>query len=116
MKINNYKLKHNINIGDLKKLGFKEGSWLGEYEGVDVMSTDIGLISGIELHIAIRIDNMEFDDFDDILVLDSEFCQPYTPFYETCNYKKEVTNFKFLKKVIAQYNKTMDSLSIFEIF
>ena len=93
-------------VKKLTKLGFKEGSWLKEYNGREVMSRYFCLVDDIELHITFDIGQMKFDDFDDVLVLDDNFCQPYTSFYTTDNLK----TFSFLEKVIKAYNRNMDTL------
>lgn len=90
----------------LKKLGFKEGSWLDKYKGKKVMSSVFFLGEDIELHITFNTEEMKFDDYDDVLVLDDNFCQPYGPFYNEDNLKV----FSFLEKVIKAYNRSMDTL------
>ena len=91
-RINTYKLKNGVSKEDLSKLGFREGSWHNLYEGTDCMSKFINLYDSIELHITIKTNPIKFDDFEDTLVLDDDFCQPYTPFYGN-NYKKDVKDF-----------------------
>ncbi len=113
-RINTYKLKNGVSKEDLSKLGFREGSWHSLYEGTDCMSKFINLYDSIELHITIKTNPIKFDDFEDTLVLDDDFCQPYTPFYGD-NYKKDVKDFSFLEKVIDRYNQVMDSQGVFEV-
>ena len=112
MRMKRYKLRDGINSHDLAKLGFKDGSWLEENKNRLVMSKRIRLVGRIELNIIIPMED-EFDDFKDILVLDDEFCQPYTPFYGK-NYGAEIEHFKFLETVIDHYNQAMGTLGIFE--
>ena len=107
MKINRYKLKDGITIDNLKKIGFSEY----DNEG-NVLKQNFHLIDEIEVDIIIPTDLVKFDDFKNIDILDMDFCQPYTPFYEYWN--KEVTGFKFLEKVIKRYNEVMDSIGVFE--
>lgn len=78
------------------------------------MSKFINLYDSIELHITIKTNPIKFDDFEDTLVLDDDFCQPYTPFYGD-NYKKDVKDFPFLEKVIDRYNQVMNSQGVFEV-
>ena len=112
MRIKRYVLRENVNSDDLDKLKFKSGSWQIAEKDKLVMSKCIPLFDSIELHITIPLEK-EFDDFDDILVLDNDFCQPYTPFYGE-NYGREIEGFKFLERVIERYNQAMDGLGIFE--
>ena len=65
------------------------------------------------INIAFSSNINEWDDFYNILILDEEFLQPYTPFYGD-NYGKEITNFPALEGVNKNYNKFMSSLGIFE--
>lgn len=104
----NLKIKNKEElISILNRLGFKEGSWLNKYKEKKVMSKMFMLTNDIELHITIDIENCIYDDIEDNLVLDNNFCQPYTPFYESD--KLDFRN-PFLGKVIKAYNRTMDSL------
>lgn len=114
-KINTYKLKEGITKEDLDKLGWREGSWQRQYKDVECISKFIPLNKDIEMSIVIKTNPIEFDDYDDILVLDDMFCQPYTPFYDEDNYKEDVTNFPFLEKVINKYNQAMELQGIFEV-
>lgn len=69
-----------------------------------------------EISIVIAFDSSglaSWDDFENVLVLDEDFGQPYTPFYGD-NYKKDVSNFPFLEWVISEYNALFDSIPIFE--
>ncbi|MBQ9023629.1 MAG: hypothetical protein IJ105_00235 [Bacilli bacterium] len=105
-EIKKYILNDNLTINKLKKNNFKEGGFIKEIPSPKYYYYK-RLIDDIELHIEISVNNDEtfnFDDFDNIIVLDDSFCQPYTPFYES---KK---GFSFLNKVIIEYNKAMDEL------
>ena len=113
-KINTYRLKDGITAEDLDKLGFKSGSWQGKYKNIECMSTFVGLHGRMELNLTIRTNSIEFDDFEDALVLDDVFGQPYTAFYGK-NYKGDVKDFPFLEKVINRYNNVMGSMGIFDI-
>lgn len=112
-KANSYKLKDNITRRDLIELGFKEGNWQSKYKDIECVSKSIMLFGDINLNICIKTNPMEFDDYEDVLMLDDAFCQPYTPFYGD-NYKKEIAGFRFLEKVIDKYNEAMDSFHIFK--
>ena len=114
MKANSYKLKDDVTMEQLIELGFKDGSWLVEDKSVECVSKSIGLGDSIELNLVIKTNPMEFDDYEDVLVLDDDFCQPYTPFYGD-NYKRDIKDWNFLEKVIRRYNEEMDKSDIFEI-
>lgn len=112
-RTNSYKLKNNVTKEYLLDLGFKEGSWQSEYKNIHCVSKNIQLIESIELHITIRTNPMSFNDFEDVLVLDEDFCQPYAPFYGK-NYKKLNDDYGYLQKVISRYNQAMDLQGVFE--
>jgi len=99
--IKQYKLKQNINKEDLVNAGFKNGGWQSQFKDPKV-SYSIELINDeIELHIEIETNTMKFDCFDNVLVLDEDFGQPYGTFYGD----KE---FEYLNRVIEKYNIVMD--------
>lgn len=112
-RANSYKLKESITEEDLFSLGFKDASWNSNYKNQDVVGKTINLHDSIDLSIYIKTNPMEFDDFEDTLLLDFDFGQPYTPFYGD-NYKKKIGDFDFLQKVISRYNQAMDLQGIFE--
>ena len=116
MKIKRYKLKDSVTKEDLIALKFRSGgSWInkdaelflsrcfecGEYD----FEYSIG--------IAFSSDINSWNDFDNVLVMDEDYAQPYTPFYGD-NYGKDIDNFPVLEMVIAKYNRFMSSLGIFE--
>lgn len=116
MKIKRFKLKDNITKDDLIALKFRNGgSWIKEdaelflsryfkYGKYDFeYSIDIAFSSDIN----------DWNDFDNVLVMDEDFGQPYTPFYGD-NYGKDINNFPVLEMVINKYNQFMSSLGIFE--
>lgn len=100
-KLNTFKKEELKQI--LNKLHFRNGSFQSKYKNSKVMSICFALKDDIELYITIDIDNCKYDDYDDNLVLDDNFCQPYFPFYSEENYN-------YLQQVINSYNKTMDNL------
>ena len=105
-EIKKYELSEKLTIKKLKKNNFKEGGFVKEIPSPKYYYNE-NLIDDIELHIEISInpdETFNFDDFDNVLILDENFCQPYFPFYEN---KK---GFPFLNKVIIEYNKAMDEL------
>lgn len=108
LPIKKYVLNETVTEEVLKSCGFKyknDGSVLG-------INTPLYyffkyLIDDIELHIEISINQdktLSFDDFDNVLLLDDDFCQPYHPFY------KEEVDTPFINEVIQKYNEAMDEL------
>lgn len=53
-------------------------------------------------------------DLDWFIVLDEEFCQPYTPFYEHIDDDVEQAGPAVLPDIVANYNRFMSSLSWLE--
>lgn len=106
-KVKKYKLKENIKVNDILNNGF-------EYS-VDCkyVTKFITLKGPIILYIKIPLDNIySFDFYNNIDVLDDNFCQPYTPFYD--NYNSDIVNNKYLTIIVNRYNEEMDKISIFE--
>lgn len=103
-KIKKYELNDNVTIKKLEKNNFNKGGFMKKIKSPKYYYNKY-LVDDIELHIEIGINpdkTLSFDDYDNIIVLDDNFCQPYYPFYE------EKKGFKFLNKVILEYNNTMD--------
>lgn len=115
MKIKKFKLKDNITEKDLIALGFKNGgSWVKKDAELCLsVYFEYNDMFEYSIHIAFSSNINDWNDFDNILVLDEDFCQPYTPFYGD-NYGKDVHDFPVLENVITRYNEVMSSLGIFE--
>ncbi len=64
------------------------------------------------IEIEFKENTEDWNDLKNILVIDDDFCQPYTPFYN--NYGQDVANFPALEFVIEQYNKLLDSFPFLE--
>lgn len=64
------------------------------------------------IDVAFKPDVQDWNDFDNILVLDEDWCQPYTPFYD--NYGKEVSDSPTLEYLIDEYNRFLGSLEFLE--
>lgn len=100
--IKQYKLKPNITKEDLLNAGFKLGGWQSKFTEPKV-NYGIELINDeINLFIEIETNTMKFDCYDNILILDEDFGQPYGAFYGD-------NEFDYLNKVIEKYNFIMDS-------
>ena len=111
MKAKSYKLKYTPTEGQLidarAKLG---GIWINK-ESVFYISKFFELPEydfEFSIDICFEGDISDWNDFDNVLVLDEDFGQPYTPFYGK-NYKKEISNHPCLEYCIEKYNEFMDS-------
>lgn len=104
-EIKRYELAPNITKEKLLEVGFRKGGSNSEIPEPKISYSCV-LHGDIDLHIEIHTPNdkeIEFDDFNNILVYDDESGQPYFPFYNNMQ-------FKFLLKIINRYNKKMDQL------
>ena len=109
MKIKRYKIKPNTTINEVLNNGFKYS--------VDCkyLTKFVTLKNSIVLYIKIPLSGLyAFDDINNVDVLDDDFCQPYTPFYN--NYDKDISvGNKFLIDVIKRYNEEMNKITFLEI-
>ena len=111
MKAKSYKLKYTPTEEQLidahAKLG---GIWINK-ESVFCISKFFRLPKydfEFSIDICFKEDISDWNDFDNVLVLDEDFGQPYIPFYGE-NYKKEISSFPCLEYCIEKYNEFMDS-------
>lgn len=110
MKAKSYKLKYIPTEGQLidarAKLG---GIWINKESVFYIAKFFRHPKYNFEfsINICFKEDISDWNDFDNVLVLDEEFGQPYTPFYD--RYKKEVSSFPCLEYCIEKYNEFMDS-------
>lgn len=116
MKIKRFKLKDNVTRDDLIALGFRNGgSWIKK--DAELFLSRCFKYEETEFEYSISIafssDINDWNDFDNVLVLDEDFCQPYTPFYGD-NYGKDITDFPTLENTIFKYNEFMSGLGIFD--
>ena len=106
---NSYKMKPDVNIEDIE--GIREGgSWINKRDKYFITRTCGD--EDITLNIGFPDDLSLWDDFDDVIVLDENFCQPYYPFYDAV--EKNKTNNIFAMNVIGHYNKIMNSFPFLE--
>ena len=111
MKIKRFKLKKGVTKTRLLALGFRPGgTWIKK--DAELFFTT-SLEYDISLDIAFGENINDWNDFDNVLLLDEDFGQPYTPFYGK-NYGKDVTGRPALETVIVGYNRIMQDLGIFE--
>ena len=110
MKAKSYKLKYTPTEEQLIEAGARHGGrWIDE-ESVLYISKLFRLPEydfEFSIGICFKDDISDWNDLDNVLVLDDDFGQPYTPFYT--NYKKEVSNHPCLEHCIEKYNEFMDS-------
>lgn len=134
-KIKRYKLKEGITKEQLLKMGVKEADYytyihkqaiMGKgycaiihfaypHTGRNGETKQIKATSEFDIDIAFTENLQDWNDYDNILVLDSDFGQPYYPFYEYMMGKmKASATPKVLPLLVAEYNKYMDSLEFLE--
>ena len=107
MTIKRFKLKENA---DVSTVPLKEHM---TYVHKDAVRGFRKYLKGsVELNVAFPQDLSEWNDFDFVLVLDDDFCQPYTPFYGFLNGDTKL--FPFLAEVVKAYNEVMGSLPYLE--
>lgn len=116
MKAKSYKLKYVPTEEELIKNKFREGgSWINKKAKWFFTSEYYNAKTRFDMSISICFneDLEDWNDFDNVEVLDEDFCQPYTPFYGD-NYKKDIHGFKCLEWCIEKYNKFMDGFDFLE--
>lgn len=116
MKAKSYKLKYVPTVQQLRDAGFLPGGAWIHAEAFMFATRCFDLPkTNCELSVSICFlpDLDVWDDFNNILVLDEEFGQPYTPFYSE-NYKKDIKYFPVLEYCIRQYNDFLDSFDFLE--
>lgn len=98
-------INSNVTISKLEEVGFKKGGWINGVNEPRYYIND-NILDEIDIHIEISIvdNNINFDDLKNVYIIDENFGQPYTPFYES------EFGFKFLNNVIDNYNKYMNNL------
>ena len=111
MKAKSYKLKYVPTVQQLRDAGFLPGgAWI---HAEAFMFAERRLAHKLSVSICFLPNLDVWDDFNNILVLDEEFGQPYTPFYSE-NYKKDIKYFPVLESCIRQYNDFLDSFDFLE--
>ena len=105
-KIKRFKLKEGRQTKeDLDRHGFRDGGkWIikdaKRFFSKTIRKEDKNYHQDYEIsfNIAFGEDLSTFNDFDNVLILDEEFGQPYTPFYDYLN--GEIEDFPFLSCLI----------------
>ena len=108
LKINRYKLKDGVTEQDLSKYRLRNG---GSYIMADATTF---LSEKLIKDMCFPKNLHKWNDFDYILVLDEEFGQPYTPFYKFIDGETPGNISPFLRRVIVNYNRVMDSFDFLE--
>ena len=109
--IKRFEMKQNLTIDDIKLTNrireggvwiSKDSKWFLHFLLVDTIELDIGFPDDLSI----------WDDFDHVIVLDSDFCQPYYPFYHCfdSDFPNRKPHSDYLCKVIDRYNEVMSSL------
>lgn len=103
-----YQLNPDVSEEDLLRNHFKVGSWRHAKSADAWYSKSWPLHGEIDLTVSINMTTKRWDEFEDTDVIDDDFCQPYSPFYD-CVYNG-VRKFDFASRVIEAYCKRMDAL------
>lgn len=119
MKIKRYKIRENVTKNDIARschCSWNNGAADYIIGGADFTIRKFGEFKKTDFEfsiiIAFKPNIQDWNDFNNILILDDAWCQPYTPFYDY--FGKEVYDFPTLEYLISEYNKFMDSLSFLE--
>lgn len=104
-------------IALLKENNFKEGFWREDkksnhhwmtYHFTFFNSKKERPEYEFSFDVAIDLDNLpSWNDYDNLEVIDDDFCQPYTPFFKA---QEDGTSFGFLNTIIEKYESRMSQL------
>lgn len=117
MKAKRYKLKYVPTVDQLLDAGFRYGgTWI--HENSLMFASRCFEIPGtggeLSVSICFNADLDDWDDFNNVLVLDEDWGQPYMPFYsENCK-RREITGWPVLEYCIQQYNDFLNSFDFLE--
>lgn len=103
-----YKLNPDVSTDDLIRNKFKPGSWRHGDSNEKWYSKSCGLCGEIDLTVHINMTTKDWDEYEDTDVIDDDFGQPYTPFYN-CVYNGQ-KKFRAVRLVIDAYYERMDAL------
>ena len=126
MKIKRFKLKENTTKEDLLKYGFHEGGTWVHKQATLVLSKTVTvklevkrrnksrtLNYDFEIDIVFTDDIQKWNDVDNVMILDSDYCQPYYPFYDFMNGElSSIPN--VLPLLVDEYNKYMSGFDFLE--
>lgn len=111
MRIKRFKLRDGVTEEKLIKYGCKQGgTWVTENAILFTRKWDKFKPTHFEftIYVTFNKDVQDWNDYDNVLILDEDFCQPYEPFY--LHYNEEVENFPTLEYLVEKYNEYMSSL------
>lgn len=110
--VNRYRVKDGASIEELMSSGFELGySFVNKNAYCCKHKLFHYKYLEFSIYASFPKDLTQFDDFDYVLVLDEDFAQPYTPFYNSFG---EYTKQEYVVAVIEAYNNFMDSIPILE--
>lgn len=109
-KIKRFKLKPNADLSSIPEIQYMTYVHKNAVRGFCHTLDERELI---DVCIVFPAELSEWNDFDYVLVLDDEFGQPFTPFYDYMNAPNDKP-FPFLRKIIHTYNEFMSSLPYLE--
>ena len=118
MTIKHFKLKDNVQTTEpFIMYGFTEGgTWITK--DAALCYTQIYRYKknnfSFSINVSVNKDVRNWNDYDNVLILDEAFLQPYTPFYDAL-YEKEVPNLPALEFVVKQYNKLLSKMPFLEM-
>ncbi len=123
--MNRYKMKPGTTIADIENCANENrwlfnqgGTWISKdsehFLSIPLCDRDLkDICTDISLEIAFPHDLEKWDDFENILVMDELFGQPFNPFYKHMDHPEEPP-YPRLKAVIEKYNEVMDKLPFLE--
>lgn len=107
-----FKLKENVTNKDIENLdGIRTGGTWIQKDCKRFLNFHLG--DSIYLNIGFPDDLTKWNDFDYGLVLDDDFCQPYTPFYTRFSDPGKPV-FPFLGNIIKAYEEAMNGIPVLE--
>lgn len=120
MKAKTYRIKAGTTAEDLKNISGVRDNFFGIIkEDCDLLvSRDFEMPEhDFEFSVGIAFNSKnpeDWNDLDNVEVLDEDFLQPYSPFYAGQYYKRNVENFPCLEYCVEKYNEFMDSVPVLE--
>ena len=112
-KIKRFKLKQNSEQLIENKIHRSDASWIKDDATRFVCCPVFIGREEISIYIGFPDDLSKWNDYDYVIVLDEDFCQPYTPFYVKLKDQKW-EGFKFLNEFIEKYNEIMSAFDFLE--
>lgn len=117
MKIRRFRIRPDVTWDDIIKAGAEEGgTWIHKESKMYLHKFYcIRRISfEFTIYVALLDDLTKWNDFDNVLVLDDDFGQPYTPFYNDWDKGECDDSFAACYEVVKAYNEFLSSLPFLE--